>query len=117
MSLSVRATAARDQGAVGGDDGAHALSDGIGGQFRQVLAHQRLASGKEHHRNAEGGQVVDQGLALRGGQFVRAGFVPGMGVAVHAAQVAAAGDVPDHHRFLVGENCSRWDGSWDEWRP
>jgi hypothetical protein len=90
-----------DQGAVGGDDGTHALGDGIGGELRQVPARQRLASGKEHHRNAECSQIVEQDTTLFGGELVRADLLFGVGVAMHAAQVAATGDVPNDHRFLI----------------
>ncbi len=90
-----------DQGAVGGDDRPHAARGGVLGQFHQVLAHQRFAAGKEHHRRAVGGEIVDDGLALFGGDFVLAVGVDGLGVTVHALQIATAGHVPDHHRFLV----------------
>ena len=90
-----------DEGAVGGDDGAHALGGGMAGQFHQVLAHQGLAAREEHDRRAVGGQVVDHGLGLFGADVVGAVHGHGLGVAMHALQVAALGHVPDHHGLLV----------------
>ena len=90
-----------DQGAVGGDHGAHALGHGVGGQVGQVLAHEGLPAGKQHDGHAEPGQVVDQRLALRKRQLVRLGLLLRVGIAVHAPQVAPAGHVPDDDRLLV----------------
>ena len=73
----------------------------MGRQFRQILPHEGFAAGKEEHRGAEGGQVVDHGFGLGRGEFVRLGRGFGSGVAVDATQVAAPGHVPDHHGFLV----------------
>ena len=47
------------------------------------------------------GQVVDHGLGLFGADVVGAVHGHGLGVAVHAFQVAALGHVPDHHGLLV----------------
>ena len=90
-----------DEGAVGGNDRTHALGRGMAGQFHQVLAHQGLAAREEHDRRAVGGQVVDHGLGLFGADVVGAVHGHGLGVAVHALQVAALGHVPDHHGLLV----------------
>ncbi len=90
-----------DQGAVGGNDGPHALGDRIFGQFRQVRPHQGLAAGKQHDRDAESRQIIDQRLALGGGQFIVEDLVLGLGIAVHAFEVAAPGDVPDNNRLFV----------------
>lgn len=91
----------RDQGAVGGDHRAHALAGRMAGQLHQILAHQGFAAGKKHHRRAEGRQVVDHGLGLFGIDIIRAVHFHGMGIAVHALEVAALGHVPDNDRFLV----------------
>ena len=73
----------------------------MAGQFHQVLAHQRLTAGEEHDRRAVGGQIVDHGLGLFGGNVVRAVNGYGLRVAVHALEVAALGHVPHDHGLLV----------------
>ena len=90
-----------DEAAVGGDDRAHALLGGVLGQLGQVLAHQGLAAGKEHDRRAEVRQVLYHDLGLLGADVVLALFVHGLGVAVHAFEVAALGHVPDDDGLLV----------------
>ena len=90
-----------DERAVGGNDGPHSFVRGVVGEFHQVLAHQGFAAGKEHDRSAVPGQIVDDGLGLGRGNFVFSFRIDGLGVTVHATQVAATGHVPDHHRLLV----------------
>ena len=91
-----------DEGAVGGDDRAHAFGRGVFGQLDQIFADQGLAAGKEHDRRAELGQVVDDGLGLiRGDGVLVFARLHGVGVTVHAFQVAPLGHVPDHHGFFV----------------
>jgi len=60
-----------------------------------------FAAGKEDHRHPEGLEVVQEGQALLQRQLPLRLGGRGLGVAVDAFQVAAAGDVPDHHRPLV----------------
>ena len=48
-----------NQGSVCGNYRAHAFIDSILGQFGQVLAHQRFSAGKQDHRRAECGKIVD----------------------------------------------------------
>ena len=73
-------------------------------QRQQVRVHQRFAAGKQHHRDLEGLQVIQQGQALGQRQLIVRCRRRGLGVAVHAFEVAAAGDVPDHHRpFVFGK--------------
>ena len=91
-----------DEGAVGGDDGAHTLRGGIARQFRQILADGGFAAGKEHDRRAVGGEIVDHDLGLLRGDGVHPLVRFRLSVAVHAFKVAAARHVPDHHGLLVG---------------
>ena len=79
MALRVCAILGGDQGAVGGDHRPHAFVHGIGRQFGQVFADQRLASGKQQHGCAESGQVVDERFTFGGVQFVTGGTFGGMG--------------------------------------
>ncbi len=90
-----------DQGAVGGDDGAQVAGAGVGNELEDVGAHQGFAAGEEDDRHAEVGEVIDQAHAFLGREFAGVVDVPGVGIAVHAAQVAAAPHVPDDHGLLV----------------
>ena len=90
-----------DERAVGGDDRPHALGRGVAGQLHQVFAHQGLTAGKKHDRRAVGGQIVDHGLGLGGADLVLAVHGHGLGIAVHALEVAALGHVPDHNGFFI----------------
>ena len=90
-----------DQGAVGGDDRAHALFGGVAREFGQILTDQRFAAGEQHDGSAVGGEIGDDGLALFRGDFVLPLGIDGLRVAVHALEVTTAGHVPDHHRLLV----------------
>ena len=50
------------------------------------------------------GQIIDQGFALGRGKLIGDGLLGGMGVAMHALQVAFSGNIPDHHRpFVFGK--------------
>ena len=90
-----------DKRTVGGNDSAHAPGLGVLCKLHEVLAHHGLAAGKEHDRTAVGSQIVDHGLGLFCGNVVLALQADSLGVAVHAAQVAALGHVPDHNGLLV----------------
>ena len=87
--------------AVGGNNRAHALGGGVTGKFHQILAHQRFAAREQHDRRAVGRQIIDHGLGLLGIDIVRAVNLNGVGVAMHAFEVAALGHVPDHNGLLI----------------
>ena len=87
-----------DQRAVGGQPHVELQRLGAGRDLEDVRAQQRLAAGKDQHRYAEGFEVVHSAADLRRGELPREVDVGGDGVAVLAAQVAAAHQVPDHHR-------------------
>ena len=71
----------------------------VGDQLLQVVALERVAAGQDDDGpgGAVGGEVVEQGLALLGGELP--GVRPGEGVsaAVPAGELAGPGDLPDQH--------------------
>ena len=71
------------------------------GERRDVRMEERLPAGKERHRTAESGEVVEHPQYLGGGELVAGRMAVRSGVAVHARQVAALRDIEDHHRPLV----------------
>ena len=88
----------RDAGAIGGNRDFQAQA---GGQFKQVVEMRvdgRLAAREQQSGDAVGGDVADHGFHLRPVQLARVGFGFGVAVAVDAAQVAGARDVPDDNR-------------------
>ena len=87
--------------AVGRDNRAHAARGGVAGKLHQILAHQRLAARKQHDRRTVGGQIINHGLGLCGVDVVRAVHFNGVGVAMHALEVATLGHVPDHNGLFI----------------
>ena len=83
-----------DQGAVGGQGDAQAFVGGILRQLEDVRAIERFAAGEHQDRVGEGGNLIDDVQALRGGQVVGRGKLGGGGAAMHATQVTAFGDFP-----------------------
>ena len=73
----------------------------MAGKFHQILAHQRFAAGEQHDRRAVGRQIIDHGFCLSGIDVVRTVNFNGVGVAMHALEVAALGHVPDHNGLLI----------------
>ena len=90
------------EGAVGGDHGPHPVGHGPGHQVKEIRPHQGLAAGEQHHRHAEILQIPEQGQAFIKAEFIGGPGGGGLGVAMEALEVAPFGDVPDHHRLLVG---------------
>ena len=64
----------------------------------QVLAQQRLAAREDQRRHARGLEVLQHPEHLGRAELAREVDVRGDRVAVHARQVAAPHQVPDHHR-------------------
>ena len=84
----------RQEGAVHRHDHAQALAGAVGRQIENVLPQQGFAAGEDHHRLAHGGQVVQQGYALVGGQLPGIGPGARRGPAMETGQVAAPGGLP-----------------------
>jgi hypothetical protein len=87
---------------VGREDAAQSTVARVGNELEEVGSHQGLAAGEQHRGHTVGGEVVQQGSPRSRRQLVLVLSVLGIRVAVHAVQVAAAGDVPDDDRLLVG---------------
>ena len=90
------------QGAVGGHYYPEALPGGELGKLEEVGSHHWLTTGEEDNRNAERGQLADQGLAFIGGHLCISASPTGVGIAVHAIEVAFPGTVPHHHWPWLG---------------
>jgi len=90
-----------DEGAVGGQNHPHASVPRVSRQIQHVRPGQRLSAGEKEHGGAEPRQIVDEFQSFLAGKLALCGMLVGLGVAVHAVEVAAPGDVPHHHGFLV----------------
>jgi hypothetical protein len=90
-----------DEDSVGGDYGPDSLRGRMMPQLIEILSQEGFSAGKKEHWNPEAGQVIDQGIGLRGSQLLLPRLGGGIGIAVEAGEVAATGHVPDHHRSLV----------------
>ena len=87
-----------DQRAVGRERDVQAQVLRARGDLEQVRAQQRLAARQDQRRHAEGLEVVHDREHLLRRQLAREIDVGRDRVAVHAGEVAAADQVPDHHR-------------------
>src|SRR5690554_4245198 len=87
-----------DQGAVGRK--AHVKAHFLGpvGNLVNVRAHQRLTARQDQYRNTVGFEVVHHGVDFFSAQFTLEVDIGRDRVAVFAGEVAAADEVPDHHR-------------------
>ncbi len=83
-----------DQGSVGGQGDPQALIGGVPRQLEDVRTIERLAAGEHQDGVGEGGDLIDDVQALRGGQVVGRGKLGGGGAAMHATQITAFGDFP-----------------------
>ena len=101
LNLSI-ASSVSNGVALGRDVGAQADLDRVADQVEQVGPLERVAAGEHHQGLAERADLVQQAIALFGGQFAGAAFRLRRGAAMYAGQVAGLGGFPDHqHRGLV----------------
>ena len=68
-------------------------------QLRQVGVQQRLAAGEQQGIHIVVRQVIDDAVALLQAQLAGVDLCVGVRVAMHAAQVAGAGDIPHDDGF------------------
>ena len=87
-----------DQGAVGRQARVELHVPGAFGDLEDVGPHQRLAAREDQHRHPVGLEVVHHAEHFLRGQLALVVVVGRQRVAVLAGQVAAADQVPDHHR-------------------
>jgi hypothetical protein len=87
-----------DEGAVGRQAQVEAERLAARRDVEQVLAQQRLAAREDERAHVERLEVVHHREHLAGLQLAGEVDVGGDRVAVHARQVAAPDQVPDHHR-------------------
>ena len=73
----------------------------MAGKLNQIFAHQRFAAREQHDRRTVGGQIINHGLGLCGVDIVRTVNFNGVGVAVHALEIATLGHVPDHNGLFI----------------
>ncbi len=91
-----------DQHAVGRKHGTQAHRGSMVDQVEDARVHQRFAAGEQHHLDATGREVVEQGAPLVEGEFVANAAIAG-GIAMTTAQVAALRDIPDDDATEPGE--------------
>ena len=79
----------------------------MGEEVEEVRPQQRLSPREEHRRYPETGQILEEPLALSGGQLAGKLPIAALRVAVAAGEVAAAGDVPDDYRPALSAGARR----------
>ena len=87
-----------DQGPIGGQRGVKALGLRPRGDLENVWAQQGLTAGQNQHRHAVALQIIHRRADLGKAQLSGVVMVGGERVAMLAGEVAAPGQVPDHHR-------------------
>jgi hypothetical protein len=71
------------------------MGAGSSDQCEQIVTRQRLAAGKDQHRTAKAGKLIDESQALFGRQFFRRRFIENIqSPAMNATQIAAGGGFP-----------------------
>ncbi len=87
----------------GGEDDAAPLLRGVARHLKNVVAHQRLATGQNDHRRGSGGQSIDGFETFLGGKLIDIVAVARRPAAVLALQLAASRNFPgDNRRVFDG---------------
>jgi hypothetical protein len=85
------------------------------GQRPEIEPAQRLAARQDQRRNAETRQILQHAHRLIVGQLARERHIGAGGIAVPAFQIAAARQVPDHHRpDAACSDATAWRGGCDQ---
>ena len=83
-----------NQGPVGCDTHAQALTGAVACNVKNILAQQRLTAGQDHHRGTDFADVVNQFERFFGIEIADRGIHIGRAAAVYAIKIAALGRLP-----------------------